>query len=63
MPTIKRRDRTPSFRGYTVMMIGAAVPMASPFVDEAKETESGFKKGRETWRSEQRHSIALTTSM
>lgn len=30
MATIKRRDRTPSFRGYTVIMMGAAVPMASP---------------------------------
>lgn len=30
MATIKRRDRTPSLRGYTVMMIGAAVPIASP---------------------------------
>lgn len=30
MATTKRRDRTPSFRGYTVMMMGAAVPMASP---------------------------------
>lgn len=37
MATIRRRDRTPSFRGYTVMMMGVAVPMASP--GEAGDTE------------------------
>lgn len=43
MATTKRREKTPSFRGYTVIMMGAAVPMASPH-HRTCETESEFQK-------------------